>query len=135
MMDFYDAVARALDTADQMKGALFHERVSVIERAILASVKLIADRLEELERQRAEMTEKTIVGEYMWSPAELHVAIICARREALEEAAKIADDWLSYDPSEKTKFHSIAAAIRALSNSTPTPLQEQKANSGKEGKP
>ncbi len=57
------------------------------------------------------------------------------RREALEEAAKIADDWLSYDPSEKTKFHSIAAAIRALSDSTPTPLQEQNANSGKEETP
>jgi len=55
-------------------------------------------------------------------------ALKACRHEALEEAAKIADDWLSYDPSEKTKFHSIAAAIRALSDSTPTPLQEQNAN-------
>jgi len=36
------------------------------------------------------------------------------REEALEEAAKIADDWLSFDGVEKTKFHDIAAAIRAL---------------------
>lgn len=59
---------------------------------------------------------------------ELRRAKEFARREALEEAAKIADDWLSYHPAEKTKFHNISAAIRALSDSTPTPLQEQKDN-------
>lgn len=48
------------------------------------------------------------------------------RNQALEEAAKIADDWLSCDPVEKTKFHDIAATIRALAHPTSTLSQEQK---------
>ncbi|MFJ6322320.1 MULTISPECIES: hypothetical protein [unclassified Rhizobium] len=65
---------------------------------------------------------------------EANRALKVCRREALEDAAKIADNWLSYHPSEKTKFHDIAAAIRSLSDSAPTPLQEQTANIGKEEK-
>ena len=42
-----------------------------------------------------------------------------ARREALEEAAKIAEDaWLGTELT-KTYFNSLAAAIRALLNASP----------------
>ncbi|MDJ1632308.1 hypothetical protein [Rhizobium rhizogenes] len=65
--------------------------------------------------------------------AQYHALNEKIRREALEDAAKIVDDWLSLDGSEKTKFHDIAAAIRGLSESSPNPLPEQIANIGKEG--
>lgn len=101
-----------------------------------------AERIEELERQLATMTEKAIVGEYMWTPAELHDAVAVARRGALEEAAQYHDDLANQHEAsrDESDHHAMmlrlhrrfAAAIRALSDSTPTPLQEQKANSGKE---
>ena len=55
----------------------------------------------------------------------------------IEDAAKVAEscynpgDWLDRDHAGKA----VAIAIRALSDSTPTPLQEQNANMGKEGEP
>ncbi|MGN6776948.1 hypothetical protein [Rhizobium sp.] len=73
---------------------------------------------------------------------ELERQLAECRREALEEAAKIAEDedgkithW-GEDRNTKvaqTTARAIAAAIRALPDSTPTPLQEQNANFGKEG--
>ncbi|NTI80373.1 hypothetical protein FFE80_05905 [Rhizobium rhizogenes] len=60
-----------------------------------------------------------------------------ARLQALEEAAKIAEnEGKSCDddyPGETWIAGQIAAAIRALSESSPNPLQEQTANIGKEG--
>ncbi len=93
----------------------------------------VADRIEELERENA----------------ELRSMLANKRREALEEAAKIADDYechlMSYGGSVDAQHfyeggmldagQGIAIAIRALSDSTPTPLQEQNANMGKEGEP
>lgn len=63
------------------------------------------------------------------------------RKAALEEAAKIADDHAKSECSGmgseteamRLGARSIAAAIRALSDSSPTLLQEQNANGGKEG--
>jgi hypothetical protein len=71
-----------------------------------------------------------------------------ARREALEEATKIADEYechlMGYGGSVDAKnFYEggmldagqgIAAAIRALSESSPNPLQEQRENIDREGK-
>lgn len=62
------------------------------------------------------------------------------RNKALEEAAKIADDHAksqcsgmgSETEAMRLGARSIASAIRALSDSSPTLLQEQNANSGKE---
>lgn len=67
-------------------------------------------------------------------------------REALEEAAKVAEAlvWSSTETkigdvistervAGKIAARKISAAIRALSVSSPTLLQEQKANDGKEG--
>ncbi|MCZ3377485.1 hypothetical protein [Rhizobium sp. AG207R] len=62
-------------------------------------------------------------------------------REALEESAKIADDHAKSECSGmgseteamRLGARSIASAIRALSDSSPTLLQEQNANDGKEG--
>lgn len=71
-----------------------------------------------------------------------------ARKEALEEATKIADEYechlMGYGGSVDAKnFYEggmldagqgIAAAIRALSESSPNPLQEQRENIDREGK-
>ncbi len=90
-----------------------------------------ANRIEQLERENA----------------ELRAMLANRRREALEEAAKIADDYechlASYGGSVDAQHfyeggmldagQGIALAIRALSDSTPTPLQEQNDNMGKEG--
>lgn len=63
------------------------------------------------------------------------------RKAALEEAAKIADDHAKSECSGmgseteamRLGARSISSAIRALSESSPTLLQEQNANGGKEG--
>jgi hypothetical protein len=71
-------------------------------------------------------------------------AATVVRNQALEEAAIKIDglrDVLSRSDGEilharafiKDLLRDLSAAIRALSHSTPTPLQEQNANSGKEG--
>ncbi|ASW06249.1 hypothetical protein [Rhizobium sp. 11515TR] len=67
--------------------------------------------------------------------------LIECRREALEEAAKIADDHAKSECSGmgseteamRLGARSISSAIRVLSESSPTLLQEQKDNGGKEG--
>lgn len=73
-----------------------------------------------------QLTEKAIVGEYMWTPKELHEAI----EETIEACAKVAEemepepftvkggqsgDEISFGEPNK---HRIAASIRSLSRST-----------------
>jgi hypothetical protein len=52
-----------------------------------------------------------------------------ARRQALEEAADLADNY----GDTYSVCRGIARSIRAISKSSPNPLQEQIANIGKEG--
>ncbi len=110
-----------------------------------------ADRIEELERENAELRALSNDEKPRYTTRRMHYEIDrakeYARREALEEAAKIADDYechlMSYGGSVDAQHfyeggmldagQGIAIAIRALSDSTPTPLQEQNANMGKEG--
>jgi chromosome segregation ATPase len=100
-----------------------------------------ADRIEDLERQLA--TEKAIIGECMWTPAQLHEAITAARREALEQAAAKVDGLRSILGQSygeitharafiKDLLRDLSSAIRALSDSIPTLLQEQNANGRKD---
>ncbi len=103
-----------------------------------------ATRIEELERENAELREwHQMLGKQL---ADAIHDFTNARHEALEEAAKIADDYechlASYGGSVDAQHfyeggmldagQGIALAIRALSDSTSTPLQEQNANMGKE---
>jgi len=69
---------------------------------------------EEILRLRAEnerLSEKAAIGEYMWTPAELSEAIVKARNEALEEAAKVAE---TAQISGSLVRPGVAAAIRSL---------------------
>jgi chromosome segregation ATPase len=84
---------------------------------------------EEIER----LTEKAIVGEYMWTPEELDEAVAAARKEAIEEAARYHDDLSdqheasAIDTDSKAQGHHAkqmiahvrhAAAIRAIAEKT-----------------
>lgn len=79
------------------------------------------------------LTEKAIVGEYMWTPEELGEAVAATRKEALEEAARYHDDLSdqheasAIDPDSKAQGHhakqmiahvKYATAIRALAENT-----------------
>lgn len=58
------------------------------------------------------------------SLAEAEGRVIAARRQALEEAAKVAEQWLEpimATPHENSTYRSIAQAIRALKDSPPPP--------------
>ncbi|NTJ67591.1 hypothetical protein G6M50_06405 [Agrobacterium rhizogenes] len=103
----------------------------VITYAKAAAIDTAARRIEELERQldRFRSDRSYIIGfNDGWS-------------SAVEEAAKIADDHAKSECSGmgseteamRLGARSIASAIRALSDSSPTLLQEQKDNAGKEG--
>jgi hypothetical protein len=67
---------------------------------------------EEIER----LTEKAIVGEYMWTPVELGEAVATARKETLEEAASLIDSTPA--KSNYAIYDHLAAAIRALAEKT-----------------
>jgi hypothetical protein len=62
------------------------------------------------------LTEKAIVGEYMWTPEELDEAVAAARKEALEEAARLTDRTPA--KSDYAIYDHLAAAIRALAEKT-----------------
>jgi urease accessory protein UreF len=97
-----------------------------------------ADRIEDLERENAELREwRQMLGKQLQNAI---ADCASARRDALEEAARIADEHAkahcsgmgSETEAMRIGSRSIAAAIRALSDSSPTLLQEQNANGGKE---
>ena len=95
--------------------------------AILAA--LTAEGFSIVETGRVEqLTEKAIVGEYMWTPKELHEAIeesieACAKvadklaLAARENSSRVVEDALQNAAIEAAS-EDIAAAIRALSRST-----------------
>jgi len=58
------------------------------------------------------------------SLAEAEGRVVAVRRQALEEAAKVAEQWLEpimATPHENATYRSIAKAIRALKDSPPPP--------------
>lgn len=68
------------------------------------------------EAENASLTEAAIVGEYMWTPAELGEAVREARNEALEEAARRFEHAGGVFTSDR-----IAFDIRALAAQEPKP--------------
>jgi hypothetical protein len=94
-------IAHAFDAANK---ALRDEITSL--RSALATAEAEIERL----------TEKAIVGEYMWTPVELGEAVATARKEALEEAARLIDSTPA--KSNYAIYDHLAAAIRALAEKT-----------------
>lgn len=74
-----------------------------VDDALREAASRISQQDAELERMRKEnqsLTEAAIVGEYMWTPAELAEAIAEARKAAFREAGQKALEWAAhYSPA------------------------------------